>query len=306
VGNFSEGFWDLFIVVCTVGGIFALFVFVATFAGSTGAGEAETMGHTWDEDLEEYNNPLPGWWNVMFYVTLAFGVLYLLLYPGLGSNSMLLSWTQIKQYEAEMARAEQTYGPLYQRYVGMDLAAVDADSDGRKMGRRLYLNYCAQCHGSDAGGARGFPNLTDDDWLYGGAPEQIKASIMQGRNGVMPAWLEPLGGEAGVKDMAQHVLRLAGRDHDAGSAERAAPQFAQRCAACHGPDGTGNQQLGAPNLTNDVWLYGGSVGAIEHTLANGRNGQMPAHGEFLGEAKSHVVAAYVYGLSTTTAQPAQQ
>jgi len=298
VGNFSEQFWDLFIVVVTIGGIFALFLFVASFSGSTGGGDKpETMGHTWDGDLAEFNNPLPGWWNVMFYLTMIFGVLYLLFYPGLGSNSMFLGWTQVKQYEQEMARAEETYGPLYERFLGMDLAAVAADPDGGKMGRRLFLNYCAQCHGSDAAGARGFPNLTDDDWLYGGEPEHIQTTILAGRMGVMPAWIEPLGGEAGVQDMAQYVLSLAGRDdHDAAAAGRAKPQFETLCAACHGADGTGNIQLGAPNLTNDVWLYGGSKGAIEHTLTHGRNGQMPPYGEFLGEAKSHVVAAYVYGL----------
>lgn len=298
MGNFSEQFWDLFIVVVTIGGIFVLFLFVASFSGPTGGGDKpETMGHTWDGDLAEYNNPLPGWWNVMFYLSMIFGVVYLLFYPGLGSNSMFLGWTQVKQYEQEMARAEEIYGPLYERFLGMDLAAVAADPDGGKMGRRLYLNYCAQCHGSDAAGARGFPNLTDDDWLYGGEPEQIQTSIVAGRMGVMPAWIEPLGGEAGVQDMAQYVLSMAGRDdHDAVAAGRAKPQFEALCAACHGADGAGNMQLGAPNLTNDVWLYGGSKGAIEHTLTHGRNGQMPAHGEFLGEAKSHVVAAYVYGL----------
>ncbi len=302
MGNFSEQFWDLFIFVVTIGGIFGLFVFVSHFAGPTGAGKTDTTGHTWDGDLQDYNNPLPGWWNVMFYVTLAFGVGYLLFYPGLGSNSMFLGWTQVKQYEAEMAAAEQKYGPLYAGYLDMELAAVAADEDGNKMGRRLYLNYCAQCHGSDAAGARGFPNLTDEDWLYGGEPEQIVTSIVAGRAGVMPGWLEPLGGEAGVQDMAQHVLALAGREHDAAAAERAKPQYQALCAACHGPEGNGNQQLGAPNLTNDIWLYGGSKGAIEHTLTHGRNGQMPAYGEFLGEAKSHVVAAYVYGLSRA-AQP---
>ena len=297
MGSFSEGFWDLFIFVCSVGGILALFLFVKRFAGPRPPGEAvQTMGHKWDGDLEELNNPLPTWWLNLFYITLAFGVVYLLLYPGVGSHSMLLGWTQVRQYEEEMAAAEARYGPLFEQYLKQDIVAVAQDAEARKMGRRLFVNYCAQCHGSDAGGSPGFPNLRDDDWQYGGDPDTIKTTILKGRNGVMPPWGEALG-EDGVKNATQYVLQLNGRQVDEAAAEAGQAQFKQFCAACHRADGSGNQELGAPNLTNDVWRYGGSPKAIEATIAGGRQGQMPPHEEFLGEAKAHILAAYVYGLS---------
>jgi cytochrome c oxidase cbb3-type subunit 3 len=174
---------------------------------------------------------------------------------------------------------------------------VAADPEARRMGERMFVSYCAVCHGSDARGARGFPNLRDSDWLYGGTPEAIKTSILNGRNGVMPAWEQALGGESGVSDVAEYVLSLSGHDVDAAAASRGKEKFQQLCVACHGMDGTGNQALGAPNLTDDVWLYGGSKAAVMETIAKGRNGVMPAHREFLGEEKSHLLAAYVYSLS---------
>jgi cytochrome c oxidase cbb3-type subunit 3 len=180
----------------------------------------------------------------------------------------------------------------------MDLAAVAADPEARRMGERMFVSYCAQCHGSDARGARGFPNLRDHDWLYGGDPQAIRTSIMDGRNGVMPGWEAALGGEAGVSDVAEYVFALAGRDADQAAAGRGKEKFATLCVSCHGADGTGNQLLGAPNLTDNVWLYGGSKVRLMETIAQGRNGQMPPHREFLGEEKVHLLAAYVYSLST--------
>jgi cytochrome c oxidase cbb3-type subunit 3 len=258
----------------------------------------ESMGHVWDEDLEELNNPLPDWWLKLFYITLAFGLIYLVLYPGLGSFPGLLGWTSHGQYEREMDVADATYGPLFTRYRAMSIPAVAADPEARKMGERLFVNYCSVCHGSDARGARGFPNLRDNDWLYGGSPEQIEQSILNGRNGVMPAWKDALGGDQGVADVVQYVLSLSGRNVDEAAAARGKAKFQTFCVACHGPDGKGNQALGAPNLTDNIWLYGGSEKAVTETIANGRSGKMPAQKDTLGEDKVHLLAAYVYSLST--------
>jgi cytochrome c oxidase cbb3-type subunit 3 len=210
----------------------------------------------------------------------------------------MLGWTSIGQYKQEIDLADAKYGPLFSRYEGMDIIAVADDPDARRMGERLFVNYCATCHGSDARGARGFPNLRDNDWLYGGSPEAIEQTILNGRNGVMPAWESALGGEAGVADVTEYVIGLSGRNVDTEAAARGGEKFATLCAACHGADGTGNQALGAPNLTDNIWLYGGSSTSVAETIAKGRNGVMPAHAEFLGKDKVHLLAAYVYSLST--------
>jgi len=255
------------------------------------------MGHVWDENLEEYNNPLPNWWRWLFYITIVFGLVYLVLYPGLGKFAGTFKWTSTGQYEVEQARAAERYGPLFDTFVAMDIPAVAADPRARETGQRLFLNYCAQCHASDARGSRGFPNLADNDWLYGGDPATIKATIVNGRNGIMP----PLGavlGDEGVKDTAHYVLSLSGLTHDSLLASRGKALFATNCVVCHGADGKGNPALGAPNLTDKVWLYGGGETTISETIRAGRNNKMPAWGEFLGDAKTHVLAAYVWGLSS--------
>lgn len=296
MGSFSEGFWNLFIFVSTVGGIVGLFIFIRCFTESRAPlDRVETTGHKWDGDLEELNNPLPRWWLNLFYITLAFGVVYLLLYPGVGSHEMLLGWTQKAQYEEEMAAAEKQYGPIFARYLSQDVADVSRNEEALKIGRRLFVNYCATCHGSDAGGNPGFPSLRDSEWLYGGAPLNIKTSILAGRSGVMPPWKAVLG-EKGVADVAQYVLSLGGRATDREAARAGETKYRELCVACHGDNGKGNQQVGAPDLTNDIWLYGGTLADIENSIANGRQGRMPAHEEFLGEGKAHLLAAYVYGL----------
>ncbi len=297
MGNFSEGFWNLFIVVLTIASIGGVLWLAMRFSGRLPSGDqAEPVGHVWDEDLEELNNPLPRWWLWMFYATIAFAVVYLILYPGLGSNTMLLGWTQVKQWEEEMAAAEQRYGPLFDKYRERPIAEVAKDPEALRMGERLFASYCTQCHGSDARGVRGFPNLADGDWLWGGTPERIEETILNGRQAQMPAWEAAIGAE-GVKSAAQYVLSLSGRQVDAALAEKGKAIFQSTCAGCHGPEGKGNPALGAPNLSDEVWLYGGSLGAVERTIAGGRKGRMPAHKEFLGEAKVHLLAAYVYSLS---------
>ena len=295
MADFVSEFWNIWIMIGTGVGIAAMFWLVkANSMDTRREGKAEATGHVWDTDLRELNNPLPHWWLMMFYVTLAFGVIYLILYPGFGSFAGVLGWSSKDAYEAEVEAAEANYAPLFAGYLKQDLKPLAANETAMRAGERLFVNYCAVCHGSDARGAPGFPNLRDAAWLYGGAPEQIKAGILQGRNGVMPAGLA--GDARGVEEMTEYVLSLSDREHDAAKAAQAAPKFAV-CMGCHGAGGVGNPALGAPDLTDNVWLYGGSRKAIRETLTHGRSGRMPAHKDLLGEAKSHVLAAYVYSLS---------
>lgn len=298
MADFTSGFWNWYIIIVTAVSILACFWLVRWLSKMPAEDIGKPTGHVWDEDLQEFNNPLPRWWMMLFYITLIFSIAYLALYPGLGSFKGYLGWSSSGQYQGEMDKADAEYGPLFKKYSGMPLMAVAADPEARRMGERMFVSYCAVCHGSDARGARGFPNLRDGDWLYGGTPDAIESSILNGRNGVMPAWEQALGGEAGVSDVAQYVLSLSGGEVDAAAAGRGQEKFQQLCVACHGADGTGNQALGAPNLTDKVWLYGGSRAAVMETIAKGRNGQMPAHKEFLGAEKSHLLAAYVYSLSS--------
>ena len=299
MADFTSSFWNWYIIIPTVGGIIACFLLIRWLGGGElpSGEEAKSMGHVWDEDLEELNNPLPSWWLNLFYITLVFSIVYLLLYPGLGTFQGMLGWTSTGQYQEEIDKADARFGPLFERYREMDIAAVAADPEARQIGERLFINYCATCHGSDARGARGFPNLRDNAWLYGGSPEQIEHSVLNGRNGVMPAWEASLGAE-GVADMTEYVFSLSGRDVDQAAAARGKEKYQTLCVACHAADGRGNQALGAPNLTDNVWLYGGTRSAVMESLNNGRNGQMPAHREFLGVDKSHLLAAYVFSLST--------
>jgi cytochrome c oxidase cbb3-type subunit 3 len=298
MADFVSEFWSWFIIVLTLGGIAACFMLIKWMTVKVEPGkEVETMGHVWDEDLQEYNNPLPKWWLNMFYITLVFGIIYLILYPGLGTFAGVLGWTQTGQWEEEIRDADARFGPIYQQYASVDLEALSRDPEANAIGQRLFLNYCATCHGSDAGGTYGFPNLGDDDWLYGGEPETIKESILKGRNGVMPVLAAGLGGDEGVDQVAAYVLSLSGRKVDQELAAAGKTKFETVCAACHMPDGSGNQALGAPRLNDRIWLYGGSAGTVKATILNGRNGVMPAHGDFLGEDKVHLLAAYIYSLS---------
>jgi cytochrome c oxidase cbb3-type subunit 3 len=295
-----SSFFNWWIIVITLGNIAACW-WLIRWTSRPQAGEAaqgEVTGHVWDEDLQEYNNPLPRWWLWLFYITIVFSLGYLVLYPALGTFDGVLGWSQTNQYEGEVAAAEAKYGPIFEQYAARDLPGLAKDPEARKVGQRLFLNYCATCHGSDAGGAPGFPNLRDGDWLYGGSPQAIKASIMDGRNGIMPPF-GPALGEQGVEEVADYVMSLSGRKTDPRLAAAGKPKFEAMCAACHMADGTGNQMLGAPNLTDNIWLYGGSPGVIKKTITDGRSGRMPAHGDFLGEDKVHVLAAYIYGLSST-------
>jgi cytochrome c oxidase cbb3-type subunit III len=291
-------FWNLWIIVPTIGGLLACLWLInwLSNAPQKPGEKVETMGHVWDENLEEYNNPLPRWWLNLFYITIFFGFGYLLLYPGLGSFGGLLGWSSRGEWQKEMDAADAQYGPLFEQYAATPLPMLANDPGARKAGERLYASYCSTCHGSDARGVRGFPNLRDADWLYGGEPEAIVKTIAEGRQGLMPAWGEILEPEE-IADVVTHVLTISGAPTDPAAAARGKVVYAENCAACHGPEGKGMHALGAPNLTDDVWLHGGSTARITETIVKGRMGRMPAWGEFLGPAKVHVVAAYVWGIS---------
>ncbi len=288
-------FWSWWIILLTVASFVGLtWILFANRKGEPG-GTEKTTGHVYD-GIEELENPLPAWWFAMFVITMVFGVAYLALYPGLGNFEGLLNWTQENQYERDVAKADEVHREMRDRYLAMPVEEIAANPEVIRMGRRMFSNNCAQCHGSDARGAYGFPNLTDDDWIYGGSPETIKASITQGRRAAMPAWGSVIG-DQGVSEVTAHLLTLNGREADESLASAGAKTFATYCVDCHGPEGHGNPALGAPNLTNGIWLYGGQVEQIAHSIRAGRNGNMPAHEELLGEDKIHILTAYVYSLS---------
>ncbi|MES1943538.1 cytochrome c oxidase, cbb3-type, subunit III [Salinisphaera sp. PC39] len=292
-------FWSWFIIVFTVANILACWWLIRWTAKPRPgeASESDTTGHVWDEDLTEYNNPMPRWWLWLFYITIVFGFIYLALFPGLGKFEGLLGWSQYKEYREEVAAAEERYAPLYEKYAATPVPQLAGNEEAVATGQRIFANNCAVCHGSDARGAPGYPNLADGAWLYGGTPEAIKHSILNGRSGVMPAWSQQLS-DLEVRQVAAYVYELNGRDaHRPDLVKAGEPVFKTTCAACHGADGTGNTMLGAPDLTDDAWLYGGSIETIRDIVRNGRQGRMPAHRELLGEDRAHVVAAYVYSLS---------
>jgi cytochrome c oxidase cbb3-type subunit 3 len=295
----SDG-WSWYIIVLVVANILGMWWLIWWSGKGSSAKYAEgaELGHSWDNgELKEFNNPLPRWWLWLFYITIFFAFLYLALFPGLGKVTGALGWTQEGEYDEEVKAADAEYGPIFDKYLKQDLAVVAKDPAAQKMGGRIYVTYCAMCHGADAKGATGFPNLADGDWLYGGEPKTIKTTILKGREGVMPGFAAALGGDQGVDEMVEYVLKLAGKEHDAKKAAAAEPKW-PICAGCHMPNGQGNQALGAPNLADNVWLYGGSRAAIRKSLVAGRNGVMPAYEKFLGEAKVHLAAAYIYGLSS--------
>ncbi len=297
-------FWSWYITLLSLGTIAALvWLLLATRKGQRHDSTEETVGHSYD-GIEEYDNPLPRWWFMLFVATVIFALGYLVLYPGLGNWKGVLpgyegGWTQVKEWQREVDKANEQYGPLYAKFASMPVEQVAQDPQALKMGGRLFASNCSVCHGSDAKGAYGFPNLTDKDWLWGGAPETIKTTIMGGRQAAMPAWRDVIG-EDGIRNVSGYVRTLAGRDIPEGISadiEQGQKIFAANCVACHGPEGKGTEAMGAPNLTDNVWLYGSSFGQIQQTLRYGRNGRMPAQEHILGNDKVHLLAAYVYSLS---------
>ncbi len=295
--------WSVFIVLVTLFNIFGCLWLLRWTSKPKAAGEkigggADT-GHVWDKDLREYNNPLPRWWLWLFYLTVAFGLVYLVLYPGLGSFSGLKGWTQSGQYEQERAAAEARAAAYLAPFATMTIPQLAADPRAMSTARNLFQVNCAQCHGSDGGGAKGFPNLTDANWLWGGDPDTVVQTISAGRIAVMPPW-GPVLGAQGVDQVVAYVQQLSGQQADASLAAAGQSLFETNCAACHGVDGKGNPILGAPNLTDDIWLYGGDAATLHQTLENGRNGQMPVFGERLGPERVRLLAAYAIQLAGTS------
>ena len=292
-------FWHWFVAAGTVAfTVWCLWLIKwSAKQGPQNKADADLVGHRWDGDLEEWNNPAPKWWLYLYFITIVWAIGYMVAYPGIGSFPGLFGWSQEGQYEAEMRAAADRYGPIYARFAAMDFEALATDPEALELGRSLYASYCTTCHGSDARGAAGYPNLTDDDWLSGDSEAAITTSIRQGRNSIMPALGAALGGNAGIDNMVLYVQSLSGLATADASAISAQPQFVALCSACHGTDGRGNQALGGPNLTDDIWLYGGSYDAIRTSIERGRNGVMPAHGELLGSDRSKILAAYVLSLS---------
>jgi cytochrome c oxidase cbb3-type subunit 3 len=288
--------WSWYVAVATIVSMLACFwlVFWTNRQRSTPEEIKESEAHVWDEDIRELNNPLPMWWLYLFILTLIWGGLYFLLYPGLGGFAGLKSWTQNQQYEVEVAAAEERYGPIFARYGAMPLSAVVNEADALAIGKSLFGNYCAQCHGSGALGAPGFPNLTSGAWQWGGTPEQIKQTILNGRRGVMPPLAAVFPDDESVDAMVRYVQNIPdGTD----TASPAHGRYMTLCIACHGPEGGGMQVLGAPSLKDDVWLYGSSPQEIRKSIVEGRNGVMPAHAGLIGPDRAHILAAYVYSLS---------
>lgn len=291
------GFMSLYVTAIAVIGIIGCAIFLWRQEGSA-FNAGQTTGHVWDETLAEYSNPLPNWWRWLFYITIVFALGYLAYFPGLGTFAGVGGWSMRNQYDAEMKKADETYGPIYQKFLNQDIMTVAANPEAKEIGQRLFLTYCAQCHGSDAKGGKGFPNLTAGGWLWGGTPDRIEETITKGRDAVMtPKGTKPDMSAQDVKDVVAYVRSLSGLESKmGGNAEKGKELFPQACAACHGPDAKGNQQAGFPNLTDKVWLYGSTEETMIEGVTKGRINRMPAWGEFLGPAKVHILAAYVWGL----------
>lgn len=298
MSDFINSFWPIFIAVITIVSIIgcALLLWLTGKIKIVSQNGDNTSGHVWDEDLREMNNPLPRWWVWLFIITIIFGFIYLAVYPGLVVYEGKSGWTQENQYEEEVATANEALKPIYAKFVDMPVETLSALPVAKSIGERLYMNNCSQCHASDARGGRGFPNLTDHDWLHGGSPEKIEETITNGRNGMMPPMAAMVGTDEDVKNLANYVLSLSGSAHDATAAELGKEKYTV-CAACHGPEGEGNQALGAPNLADNIWLHGAGEAAIIERIKLGKVNQMPAQEGKLTPEQIKVLAAYIWGLS---------
>ena len=298
MSDFVSSGWSLFVAGVTVISLIACLVLLAIASRRKVMANDNTTGHVWDEDLREMNNPLPRWWVWLFILTVVFSGVYLAMYPGLGSYAGGLKWSSTGQHQAEMDKARAAMAPLYAKFVSQPAEALAKDTQAMAIGERLFANNCATCHGADARGSKGFPNLTDGDWLWGGTHDAIKETIVKGRNGVMPPMAAAVGTADDVRNVANYVLSLSNSPHNAVAAQLGKAKFGA-CAACHGPEGKGNQALGAPNLTDKVWLHGWGEEAIIASITNGRNNLMPPQGARLSPEQVHVLGAYVWSLSQT-------
>lgn len=292
-------FWNWYVIIITIVTILGCFWLLQWTKGVSNRdeeGDTGTTGHVWDEDLVELNNPLPKWWLNLFYITIAFAGIYLVLFGGLGNIGGVLGWSQEGQYEQEMQTATEAQEVIFARYREMDSEALIADTDAKATGQRLFANNCSMCHGSDGRGARGFPNLADNDWLYGGSFETIMQTLENGRAGAMPVMVGGLDDKA-IGELVVYVQSMSGQKADPELAAAGKKNFDMLCIACHGVDGSGNQALGSPRLNDDIWLYGGDPDSIRETLVNGRNGMMPNFKDTLSVDQRRLITAYVMGLS---------
>jgi cytochrome c oxidase cbb3-type subunit 3 len=296
MSDFFNSGWSIFVAVATLAGLIGCLALLAFASRRTLMADDNSTGHVFDEDLKELNNPLPRWWMVLFVLTVLFSFLYLWLYPGLGSAPGAKDWTSHGELADDTARANAEIARVYAAFQGQPAPALAKNPQAMAIGERLFINNCAPCHGSDARGSKGFPDLTDQDWLYGGSPERIEETITGGRTGTMPPMAAAVGGPADVHDVAQYVLSLSGSAHDSIAAARGKSKFVV-CGACHGPDGKGNQAIGAPNLTDNVWLHGWGEEAITDIVTHGKTNVMPAQKGRLTPEQIHVVASYVWSLS---------
>jgi cytochrome c oxidase cbb3-type subunit III len=296
MSDFVSGFWGIAISVVTILGIVACLALLIISGRTQSAQSSDgSTGHIWDEDLREMNNPLPFWWVGLFVITILFSVGYLVLYPGLGTAVGLLGWSSVKQHTDEGIALEKRIAPLYARFAKLSHEDLIKTPEAMAAGQSIFLNQCAQCHGSDGRGSRGFPNLTDKDWLHGGTVEAITTTIKQGRQGMMPPLAAALGDANEVANVAHYVLSLSNSAHDAAKAALGKPKFGV-CAGCHGANGEGNQALGAPNLSDKIWLHGQGEAAITNIIVNGRVNAMPAQEQKLNEDQIRVITAYVMKL----------
>jgi cytochrome c oxidase cbb3-type subunit 3 len=293
--------WSWYVAILTIANILAcLWLLWWTRRKRDNRPEGETTGHVWDGDLVEGNKPMPRWWINLFYITIIFAFAYLLWYPGLGAFAGVGNWSSRQKHSEDVAAAQAKLEPVLARFRGEPVANLAANPEALELGRSVFANNCSTCHGSDARGARGFPNLVDADWQWGGEPDTVLATVLNGRQAAMPPF-GPVLGNDGVTATVAYVQSLSGQPVDATLAAAGSTHFRTLCIACHGPEGRGNPVLGAPNLTDDRWLYGGDGATIAETITGGRSGQMPAHATLIGEDRSRLAAAWV--LAQTRGEP---
>jgi cytochrome c oxidase cbb3-type subunit 3 len=300
MSDFISGFWAWYVTIIIVLSI-VYCVWVLWTNGKTTFTPGETTGHVWDGNLQEINNPLPRWWVGLFWITIVFAIGYIMLYPTLGTSAGQLGWTSANQHAKEGEKLQAAIAPVYEKFKGMSVEELANDPKAQLIGDRLYQNFCAQCHGADARGSKSFPNLTDNDWLGDGSAEHIKNTIANGRQGMMPSMAAAVGGPDDVRNVAEYVLSLSGNSSDPVKAALGKDKFVA-CAACHGADGKGNPAVGAPNLTDNIWLHGFGADFIVKMINEGKTNIMPSQKSKLTDDQLHVLTGYVWGLSHKAAK----
>ena len=306
MSDFVNGFWPWYVAAISLVSVLAcgLLLYLAgkaTVGAHDGQPDDNTTGHVWDVNLREYNNPLPRWWLWLFILTIVFALVYLAVFPGLGSYKGLLQWSTQAEHQQDVTQLREQVAPLYAAFAAQPVEALVTDKRALALGERLFMNNCSQCHGSDGGGSKGFPNLTNANsaWLGERGGAHIVQTVTNGRVGMMPPMAAAVGDEAALSEVANYVLSLSGSPYNEIKAFSGKTKFST-CAACHGVDGKGNKALGAPDMTDNYWLYGWGEAAIVSAIKYGKNNIMPAQSPKLSAEQIHVVAAYVLSLSQST------